>query len=584
MTLKRIRLQNFKGFRDVSLPCSNFNCIVGPNNAGKSSTLDALRILDDVLRFAKRRVPRTASADDGEIVSTHHFPNSLLSVPAANLSHNYSDDHAKITYFHQNGKQLDVFLHSEDLVRVELRGFNRPPITAAGFMSAFPIKLVIVPTLGPLEDEERYVTDKTADRNKDTRLAHRSFRNIVRRLTVEEFETLQVLTRETWDGVKIEKPSIVDNPAHLIMMYEEKDRIPREVHWAGFGFQIWLQILLQLMRGDTGSAVLVMDEPDIYLHADLQRRLVRIAKKRFAQIFMATHSAEIVNELELGEIISVSRNDGRARRVQSDEAYRKLFSYLGSSENAEFARLARSKRVIFFEGEDRKLLRKMMAKHKASNAVSNTDTLILSTDGYSNWHRIRGVDWTLRETLGIDVKIAALFDSDYRCEEETEEFLSEAGSASVLVRVLERKEIENYLLNPDLLRRVILRRFDERGRVISEDEANAIWRDVAEEFKHPTEAKRAGAKITYAKEKGLKTDPSTIIAEVHADIESRWSTDIGILSTIPGKKFISRLSAVLQEKCGATISPVYLASNLLVGEFDPELMSILSDFEEHLID
>ena len=64
---------------------------------------------------------------------------------------------------------------------------------------------------------------------------------------------------------------------------------PREIHWSGFGFQVWLQILLQLARGN-GDSVLVLDEPDIYLHADLQRRLLRLVGERFPQYFIATCS------------------------------------------------------------------------------------------------------------------------------------------------------------------------------------------------------------------------------------------------------------------------------------------------------
>jgi hypothetical protein len=47
-------------------------------------------------------------------------------------------------------------------------------------------------------------------------------------------------------------------------MYYTEDRITREVQWAGFGFQVWMQIQTHLSRGDANS-ILVIDEPDIYL-------------------------------------------------------------------------------------------------------------------------------------------------------------------------------------------------------------------------------------------------------------------------------------------------------------------------------
>lgn len=42
MKLKKIRIQNFRAHRDTELPLSQFGCLIGENNAGKSSVLHAL--------------------------------------------------------------------------------------------------------------------------------------------------------------------------------------------------------------------------------------------------------------------------------------------------------------------------------------------------------------------------------------------------------------------------------------------------------------------------------------------------------------------------------------------------------------
>lgn len=42
MKINNIRVQNYKGLRDIKAPISNFACIVGENNAGKSSLMQAL--------------------------------------------------------------------------------------------------------------------------------------------------------------------------------------------------------------------------------------------------------------------------------------------------------------------------------------------------------------------------------------------------------------------------------------------------------------------------------------------------------------------------------------------------------------
>jgi putative ATP-dependent endonuclease of the OLD family len=44
MLLKEITVRNYRGLRDVTLPLSRFGCLIGENNAGKSSTLQAIAL------------------------------------------------------------------------------------------------------------------------------------------------------------------------------------------------------------------------------------------------------------------------------------------------------------------------------------------------------------------------------------------------------------------------------------------------------------------------------------------------------------------------------------------------------------
>ena len=45
MKLKKLRIQNFRAHRDTELPMSQFGCLIGENNAGKSSVLHALHFV-----------------------------------------------------------------------------------------------------------------------------------------------------------------------------------------------------------------------------------------------------------------------------------------------------------------------------------------------------------------------------------------------------------------------------------------------------------------------------------------------------------------------------------------------------------
>ena len=50
-----------------------------------------------------------------------------------------------------------------------------------------------------------------------------------------------------------------------LQMFCKEDRLDREVSWAGFGFQVWLQFLTHLVAAPD-EATLIVDEADIDLH------------------------------------------------------------------------------------------------------------------------------------------------------------------------------------------------------------------------------------------------------------------------------------------------------------------------------
>lgn len=363
--VKKITLRNFKQFREYKVSCRENNILVGPNIAGKSTVLDALRIASDVIRFASRKKPHNETFE-GQVAASHHLGHSAIRSPVTKIVHNYNDDEAAEIHVElRNGSRLVVLLHPDKTVKSHMISDGSVPSTTTSYKSRFPLNIVSVPTLGPLDENERYLTDQTVLVSENTRLAHRHLRNILIRKSDDDFRDFARLVEEAWPSITLEKPKHSGYENFISMAYFEK-RIPREVYWSGFGFQVWMQMMLQFMRGSPNT-VLVLDEPDIYLHPDLQRRLMRKARENFGQIFVATHATEIVNDASPGDILLISSEKPTAERITNEYGFRKLFKYIGSSENAEFARLARAKRIVFFEGYDKLILRKFAQKVGATD-------------------------------------------------------------------------------------------------------------------------------------------------------------------------------------------------------------------------
>jgi hypothetical protein len=66
----------------------------------------------------------------------------------------------------------------------------------------------------------------------------------------------------------IKKPEVdASHNKPLLHMFCPEERIDREIFWAGFGFQVWCQMLTFMVINRTAS-LFIIDEPDIYPHSD----------------------------------------------------------------------------------------------------------------------------------------------------------------------------------------------------------------------------------------------------------------------------------------------------------------------------
>ncbi len=163
--LHSISFHNFKRFERFSIFLQKGNIVVGANNSGKSSILDALRILAGCLRFAKTRTPRQFMIW-GESGYGYEVPDSSVSVPLENITNNYSEDDACPEFKHENGGIIRICLHPSRITRCVFFSEKRPPLSSKAFLSAFPVDFVIVPTLSPFEDKELYVRPETVRANE----------------------------------------------------------------------------------------------------------------------------------------------------------------------------------------------------------------------------------------------------------------------------------------------------------------------------------------------------------------------------------------------------------------------------------
>lgn len=580
--VKSIEFEDYKTFPKFSLSARSKNVLVGPNNAGKSTSLDALRIAFDALRYSTRRTGVLKSHGSDGVCPTWEVPSSAIQNDLRYCIHNFGTGQARISVKLDNGNKFVILIPDGGVLECYLKTDLRPSVNSAFLRDQFPLKLTIIPTLSPLEQNEELVKKETVDKNRYGRLASRNFRNFWLHRSDAEFNAFADLVELGWPGIRVQRPEVERGGKRpIVRMYFREGPHVREVQWAGFGFQVWMQTMMHLVETNHDST-LVLDEPDIYLHPDLQHRLLRLVSQRVGQYFIATHSTEIINDVEPGEVLIIRPEARGAKRIQNESGYADVYSAIGSSENAQFARLAKTKKVLYFEGKDAKILSKMAKKVGGMDFISNSSVTLMKTDGFANWSRVTTSSWVFEKFFGFKIPVSAIFDRDYRCDGEIEDFLKKVNKGETFCGVLAFKEIENYLLVPDAISAVVKKY--SVGKLLAgwESTVSEIIEARIEEVKSTTLSRRIGARIEFEVKNNPKRDIPSISAEEETRFTESWKKEEFRRQVIPGKEVFSSIVKDIQDKLKVTVTSSRVIDELTAGSIDPELMKLLKRVEEHL--
>lgn len=103
-----VKFRNFKSLRDFSIRLKMINVLVGPNNAGKSTILDAFRIMMAAHNFASRRNPTGIQIGD-KIELGYDIPISQIPISLANIHSDYlTNRETSVEFIIDNGNKLKL--------------------------------------------------------------------------------------------------------------------------------------------------------------------------------------------------------------------------------------------------------------------------------------------------------------------------------------------------------------------------------------------------------------------------------------------------------------------------------------------
>jgi predicted ATP-dependent endonuclease of OLD family len=579
-TIKSIEISNYKAFKRFSVVLDIYNILSGSNNSGKSTIIGALKLLNLGLLKARSRKSEVINVR-GKFVTGYNLPKEDVSVSLENAKSDYSDENVSIIFNLSNGNSLELYLSDgENFVLLpNARGMRE--LTPKAFNTLFPLYITSIPTLGPVEHVEKIVELSTVKSNLNTHRASRNFRNYWHYYP-EHFDDFAKLVNDSWMGMSVKKPEIFGSHLDSLLMMCSENRYDREIYWTGFGFQVWTQLLTHISRAkNSNSNLIIVDEPEIYLHPELQRKISSLLRETGQQIILATHSSEILSESEPSEIILVDKRKRLGSRLSDERGIQKVLDLIGSSQNITLSRLSRNQKIIFAEGDkDYRILKRFARKLGVNSIADSNDMTLIETNGFSSWKEISNIASGIKKIIGTSMHISIMLDRDYFPSEEINEIKKELEKSISCIQIHERKEIENYLLDINALERAFIKEMRVRnGKVVKNaDFLRDTLRDLTEAIKSEEQANYVSKTLDYFK--ANSSSSKKLIKECTEKFESKWMILEERLKIVGGKAILSSLRDILQKEHNANLSDAKIIDAFYASEVPRDIKSFIEKLDK----
>lgn len=496
--IKRVQIEKFKRFNnaDVVLKANTLSIVVGGNNSGKSSLLQALSTWNyakSVIIFYKDRdALNQTSRKDGVGISFDDF--TPLNIPSfeylwTNLkaTGGYT---LKIKVFWDdntgNEKYLQIgFSLTQD--RLYVKKIESNLITS----DVVP-EMAYLPPFAGITEKEPWLS--AADRRKQ--IGRGLSGSVLRNLIYDYFneykdiqknipiytrapERTTILSRTTFHKLNTVLAEIFSRqlfPEDFSLEFQNYLKVPlkagqwrngnfelyenysaRDIMAEGRGFLQWISTFCLLFNSKID--VLLLDEPDAHLHTTLQIELIKYLQSFIVgankQILIATHSSEVIKSISPSVILEVESTG--AKYCTTETQVQKILIGLGVEHFPLIHKVQQKKKVVFTENTFDEIILKGFANKL--NLPFNDRVVFWPM---ANNHRERKQVYLHLKDHIPGIKIISLEDKDNCNYSQTNSNLSDslfpdsndvngAQTSHFLARKWRRWEMESYLINPNAL-------------------------------------------------------------------------------------------------------------------------------------
>jgi ABC-type transport system involved in cytochrome c biogenesis ATPase subunit len=467
--LTRLSVRNFKKLEEVVIDLGKAVVLIGPNNSGKTSALQALTLWDFGVRqwIAKRGTRARPEKRPGVAINRR----DLVAIPVPTADLLWTDLHVR------NVRAANGKAQSTQNVRIEVvaegvndgvawrcglefdysnaesffcrpareSGFEEAPVGEAKFTevpeAATACRVAYLPPMSGLADREFLKQPGEIGFLIGQGQTAQVLRNLCYQVFTQTPDAWELITSRLWKlfGAQVLDPDFRKETAEIRLEYKDINGCRLDLCAAGRGFQQTLLLLAHLHANP--KTILLLDEPDAHLEILRQRQIFNLltetAETQRSQIIAASHSEVVLNEAAgRGRVIAFVGKP----HVMNDSG-KQLLKALKDIGFEHYYQAEEKGWVLYVEGAtDLAILRVFAETFQHEKAMVALSEPFVHYVGTNLPNVARSHFFGLREAKP-DLAGIALFD---RLDEE----LSSGPLAETMWR---RREIENYFCTEEVL-------------------------------------------------------------------------------------------------------------------------------------
>lgn len=404
--IKKIKMLNYKCFKEyVFIPKEGLNILIGGNDTGKSTLLEALNIvlsgsIKKIESIGLENIINTDAVNDFEL-SERNFENlpvvkielflSEMDDPnmcGKNNSENINCDGIKMVcepnedYRNEIKEVLDTKNNYIPLeyYKIKFSTFaDSEYLRSRKKMKYMMIDSMKINTEYAINDYYKKMYYKYTEENEKERLVHRSeYRQMKHEYNEKFLKDLNSRIpseKNTYFGLKDESIYSFDDD---LALYENKIRIDNK----GMGEKTVLKTFFALDNSKENNDVILIEEPENHLsHINLRKIVSTIKINNNQQIFIATHNSFICTRLDLNNVFIISSKTFTPTSL--DVIKKDTADYFMKAPPAGIIEFILSEKIILVEGPSEYILFEKFYKKLRGKIPEDEGVQIIDVRGLS---------------------------------------------------------------------------------------------------------------------------------------------------------------------------------------------------------